>query len=147
MSVRRRKEIDSSIWREEIGNRNRLDNFGGKKSAIEIDSSLVVRRRRRRQVNVNHGGRRRRPTEAFRGNDAQDITPKDSPCDMFNAEEEIGNRICRVPKADTRHRAPTPTPADTSTSPWSMVHPPTKYLSEWLNSYREQHQLGSGVDI
>ena len=38
-------EIDSSIWREEIQNRNRLvNNFGGKKFKIEIDSSILAGR-------------------------------------------------------------------------------------------------------
>jgi hypothetical protein len=32
--------ISSSIWREEIQNRNRLLNFGGKKFKIEIVSSI-----------------------------------------------------------------------------------------------------------
>jgi hypothetical protein len=38
-------EIESSIWREEIQNRNRLLDFGGKKFKVEstIDSALHTR--------------------------------------------------------------------------------------------------------
>jgi hypothetical protein len=48
-------EIDSSIWREEIGNRNRLV----KKSAIEIDSSIWREEIGNRNRLVNLAGRNR----------------------------------------------------------------------------------------
>jgi hypothetical protein len=40
-----KSEIESSIWREEIQNRNRLLDFGGKKFKVEstIDSALHTR--------------------------------------------------------------------------------------------------------
>ena len=46
----------SSFWREEIGNRNRLVNFGGKKSATEIDSSILAGRDRQQKSTRRFGG-------------------------------------------------------------------------------------------
>ena len=81
---------------------------GGKISAI--DSSLVIRHRSSSTV-VNHGGRRCRPTETFRGNYAHDITPKDSHLHMLLSIIDTYTIFLR---AEGRH-------------PITMVHGPPSY--------------------
>jgi hypothetical protein len=55
---RRRPSREISIWREEIQNRNRLLDFGGKKFKIEIDSSIWREEIQNRNRLLDFGGKK-----------------------------------------------------------------------------------------